>query len=294
MSEKDDSKRNGNGRNGQPRRKALDLRLALNALSDVVQNRPPPIREFDQIYMKVGDMVVYAEYLCRKLDGRSLVFVGDGDAIGLSIAHLMNEGILDYGPSRIILLDFDERMVNSVNRFAQGNDFADRMEARLYNVADEIDPPLLESFEAFHINPPWGQYNDGKSVISFLRRGAQLLTDDGLGVVAIADDETKKWPGQVLRMTQKAAIDLGMAVVEMQPHMHTYHLEDAPELASCAMIFRKVEKFELKNEPLTTEEKKDFYGRDQHLEARFVREIAHIGRGMADPRDYKIESEVLE
>ncbi|MBB4170802.1 putative methyltransferase [Rhizobium sp. BK538] len=215
-------------RQGQPRRKALDLRLALNALSDVVQNRPPPIREFDQIYMKVGDMVVYAEYLCRKLDDRSLVFVGDGDAIGLSIAHLMNEGILDYGPSKLLLLDFDERMVNSVNRFALDNNFADRMEARLYNVADALDPTLLESFDAFHINPPWGQYNDGKSVVSFLRRGAQLLTDQGLGVVAIADDDTKTWPGLVLRMTQKAAIELGMAVVEMQPHMHTYHLEDAP------------------------------------------------------------------
>ncbi|WP_165505220.1 bis-aminopropyl spermidine synthase family protein [Rhizobium leguminosarum] len=294
MSDNDERKKNGNGRKGQPRRKALDLRLALNALSDVVQNRPPPIREFDQIYMKVGDMVVYAEYLCRKLDGRSLAFVGDGDAIGLSIAHLMNEGILEYGPSRLLLLDFDERMVNSVNRFAQDNEFSHQMEARLYNVADALDPALLESFDAFHINPPWGQYNDGKSVVSFLRRGAQLLTDQGLGVVAIADDDTNTWPGLVLRMTQKAAIELGMAVVEMQPHMHTYHLEDAPELASCAMIFRKVEKFELTNEPLTAEEKKDFYGRDQHLEARYVREIEHIGRGMADPRDYKIESEVAE
>lgn len=289
-----EGRKNGIGRNGQPRQKALDLRLALNALSDVVQNRPPPIREFDQIYMKVGDMVVYAEYLCRKLAGRPLVFVGDGDAIGLSIAHLINEGILDYGPSRILLLDFDERMVNSVNRFAQDNEFSYPIEARLYNVADALDPALLESFDAFHINPPWGQYNDGKSVVSFLRRGAQLLNDQGLGVVAIADDDTKAWPGHVLRMTQKAAIELGMAVVEMQPHMHTYHLEDAPELASCAMIFRKVEKLDLPNQALNTEEKRDFYGRDQHLEARYVREIEHIGRGMADPRDYSIEKEGLE
>ena len=33
MSENDERKKNGNGRNGQPRRRALDLRLALNALS---------------------------------------------------------------------------------------------------------------------------------------------------------------------------------------------------------------------------------------------------------------------
>ena len=30
----------------------IDLRDALNAVSDVIQNRPRPIREFDQIYMK--------------------------------------------------------------------------------------------------------------------------------------------------------------------------------------------------------------------------------------------------
>jgi len=30
----------------------IDLRAALNAVSDVVQNRPRPLRVFDQIYMK--------------------------------------------------------------------------------------------------------------------------------------------------------------------------------------------------------------------------------------------------
>lgn len=31
----------------------FDLRLAINAVSDVVANRPPPIREFDRVYMAV-------------------------------------------------------------------------------------------------------------------------------------------------------------------------------------------------------------------------------------------------
>ena len=39
-----------------------DLKAALNAISDVVQNRPLPLREFDQIYMKVGDMVEQAQH----------------------------------------------------------------------------------------------------------------------------------------------------------------------------------------------------------------------------------------
>src|SRR2546426_11594299 len=112
----------------------LDLRLALNAVSDVVANRPQPLREFDQIYMKVGDLVVHAEFVARRFDGRKVVFVGDGDAIGLAIAHLMNEKVIEYGPRHVTVLDFDERMVNSVNEFAADYECVDRIEARLYNV----------------------------------------------------------------------------------------------------------------------------------------------------------------
>jgi hypothetical protein len=41
--------------------KEIDLRSAINAISDVVQNRPRPIRELDQIYMKTGDMVLIVD-----------------------------------------------------------------------------------------------------------------------------------------------------------------------------------------------------------------------------------------
>lgn len=61
----------------------FDLRNAINAISDVVQNRPPPLREFDQIYMKVADMVIQAEYVARVFDGKDVVFVGDGDGMCL-------------------------------------------------------------------------------------------------------------------------------------------------------------------------------------------------------------------
>ena len=59
-------------------REPIDLREALNAISDVVQNRPRALREFDQIYMKSGDMVLQSEFVAswansHKQDGdRSL------------------------------------------------------------------------------------------------------------------------------------------------------------------------------------------------------------------------------
>jgi predicted methyltransferase len=75
----------------------IDLRAAVNAISDVIQNRPLPLRIFDQIYMKAGDMVLQSEFAARWADGKKLAFIGDGDAISVCIAYLHARGILNYG-----------------------------------------------------------------------------------------------------------------------------------------------------------------------------------------------------
>lgn len=51
----------------------LDLRRAINAVSDVIQNRPQPLREFDQIYMKAGDMVLQTSLIAQRFAGRNHV-----------------------------------------------------------------------------------------------------------------------------------------------------------------------------------------------------------------------------
>jgi hypothetical protein len=57
----------------------IDLKAAINAISDVVQNRPRPLREFDQIYMKSGDMVLQSELVgrCGMVVPNGVLF-GDG------------------------------------------------------------------------------------------------------------------------------------------------------------------------------------------------------------------------
>lgn len=88
----------------------LDLRSAINAVSDVVANRPLPIREFDQIYMKVADMVIQAHFVAQRYDGLEVVFIGDGDAIGLAVMHLAESGVFESGPKSILVLDFDNEL----------------------------------------------------------------------------------------------------------------------------------------------------------------------------------------
>jgi predicted methyltransferase len=268
---------------------AFDLRRALNAISDVIENRPLPLREFDQIYMKAGDMVIHTEFVARRFADREVVFVGDGDAIGLAVVHLMNEGVLEKGPRHITVLDFDERMVNSIRRFAADFECEDRITAECYNVIDAVPDELLGRFDAFHINPPWGQHNDGESVAVFLERAVQMLRVGGTGMVIIADDAELPWTNRVLARAQATALASGLIVDEMLPALHHYHLDDAPDLQSCTLIFRKVGPDQIKNERLSTDRLENFYGRAQALRVHYVREIPNVWRRQADDRTYTFE-----
>jgi hypothetical protein len=61
-------------------KKDIDLRAAINAISDVIQNRPRPLRELDQIHMKAGDMVLQSELVAWWARDKKIAFIGDGDA----------------------------------------------------------------------------------------------------------------------------------------------------------------------------------------------------------------------
>jgi predicted methyltransferase len=146
----------------------IDLRAAINAISDVVQNRPLPLREFDQIYMKAGDMVLQSEFVGRWANGERLAFIGDGDAISICVAYLHARKILDNGPSKIVVYDFDECICDAVRRFAD-RERLDTLDACLYNCLDRFPGP--STFDCFYTNPPWGASNGGESVCIFTQRG---------------------------------------------------------------------------------------------------------------------------
>lgn len=214
-------------------RKEIDLREAINAVSDVVQNRPRPLREFDQIYMKTGDMVLQSEFVASWANDKRLAFIGDGDAISVCVAYLQKRGIVDYGPSRITVFDFDERIVQAVKRFAD-KERLEHLDAVLYNSLDKFPQPSV--FDAFYTNPPWGASNNGESVNIFTQRGMEAIGYHGTGMIVIADDEELDWPKQVLGMAQAFAAQAGFYVSRMMPRMHLYHLDDAPNLRSCNLI----------------------------------------------------------
>ena len=210
--------------------KQVDLRQAVNAVSDVVQNRPRPLREFDQIHMKSGDMVMQSEIVADWANEKRLVFIGDGDAVSVCVAYLQSRGIFDFGPSKITVFDFDERTGNAVKRFADRGRL-EHLDACLYNCLDAF--PNYTKFDCFYTNPPWGASNKGESVNVFVQRGIEAIGYDGDGMIVVADDDDLPWPKQVLARVQAYAAERGIYVSRMQRKLHEYHLDDAPELKSC-------------------------------------------------------------
>jgi predicted methyltransferase len=267
----------------------IDLKAAINAVSDVVQNRPRPIREFDQIYMKTGDMVMQSEFVASWANNKRLAFIGDGDSISVCVAYLHARGILSYGPSMTTVFDFDERMVGAINRFAD-RERLENLQAVLYNCIDSM--PQNERFECFYTNPPWGASNNGASVNLFVQRGMEATRYRGEGMIVIADDPHLDWPQEVLYQVQTFASANDFFVSRMMPQLHSYHLDDAPDLRSCNLIIkaRPGNTERVGSQPVGRGARLDnFYGRDTQLRVKYVRERKRLDYGKADETEYEFE-----
>ena len=269
-------------------RRRVDLRKALNAVSDVVQNRPRPLRVFDQIHMKTGDMVLQSEMIADWADGKRLAFIGDGDAISVCVAYLRVRDVLNFGPSHITVFDFDERTVEAVMNFAD-RERIPNLDAKLYNV---LDPMVTDRpYDCFYTNPPWGASNDGESVNIFVERGMEATGHAGEGVVVIADDDDLPWPKRVLASVQGFAATHGFYVSQMQRKLHEYHLDDAPDLKSCNLYLAALPGNSTRAPSVAITDGarlKNFYGLSQPPTVRYVKARRRLDYGVAHEDEYEL------
>lgn len=267
----------------------IDLRAAINAISDVVQNRPRPLRELDQIYMKTGDMVLQSELIARWADGKRLAFIGDGDAISICVAYLKHRQIFDFGPSEIVVFDFDERICGAITRFADKEQITN-LRSVLYNCLDAF--PEEGQFDCFYTNPPWGASNDGASVNVFVQRGMEAVGYKGEGTVVIADDHDLEWPQRVLAATQSFALESGFYIQKMSSRLHLYHLDDNPDLKSCNLVLKSLPGVTPPGNSVAINDPDrlaHFYGHNQHIKIKYVREKSRVDYGKAHDDEYKYE-----
>ena len=268
----------------------VDLRKAINAVSDVVQNRPRPLREFDQIYMKTGDMVLQSELIASWANEKRIAFIGDGDAISVCIAYLQGRDVLDFGPSEIMVFDFDERIVQAVKRFADREQLK-HLDAELYSCFDPF--PDRTAFDRFYTNPPWGASNSGESAIVFMQRGIEAVHFSGEGVIVIADDEELSWPKEVLANVQRYVCDCDFFISRLQPKLHSYHLDDAPDLQSCNLFVSSLPTACDHHAPSRAisdrRRLENFYGRSNIPRVRYIREKKRLDYGKAHDDEYELE-----
>jgi predicted methyltransferase len=241
--------------------------------------------------MKTGDMVMQSEAIAHWADGKRLAFIGDGDAISVCVAYLRNRKVLDFGPSRVVVFDFDERTVNAVKRFAD-KERLENLDAELYNVLDPFS--VSSKFDLFYTNPPWGQSNNGASVNAFVQRGIEAVQYDGEGCVVIADDDELAWPKRVLASVQSYAAERGFYVSRMNRKLHQYHLDDAPELRSCNLYLTSLpgngSNLARPSVALTDPENlRNFYGRSKEPRVKYVRELKKPDYGKAPEEEYRLE-----
>jgi predicted methyltransferase len=240
--------------------------------------------------MKTADMLLQTEHVGRYFNNKRVIFIGDGDAIGLCLVHLHNQHKLEQGPKSVHVLDFDERVVLSIQHFAKRFDIEDRVSASLYNVADPLPEQYWQQFEGFYTNPPFGASNGGRSIEAFLKRGVEAVGDEALGCLVIADHYDYPWTQNVLFATEQLVLSNGFAISELLPRFHHYHLDDAPELTSCSMIIRRVkyDKVPYNSQPLDFSMLANFYGEESPLRVKYIRDLTNGGK--LPSRDHIIES----
>lgn len=250
----------------------------INAVSDIIHHRPSPIRGYDQIYMKAGDFVYYLELLDKFIDGKSAIFIGDGDGIGVALCHLSNLHLLK-GPRHCIVLDFDERIVEFVNNFASENGFRDVIEAKLYNVVDPL-PSTLKNYEFFHTNPPYGSFNTGRSAMIFVARGMEMCTSLGsMGGIVLPCHPQLEWTKEVLLNVQQFILSYGFVFKEIIQNIHIYHLDDNPDLRTGLLVIERIKEIDppYKRKRVPKEELKYFFNRKDSPIPHYIRKLENGG-----------------
>ncbi|MBM3216665.1 putative methyltransferase [Candidatus Poribacteria bacterium] len=248
----------------------------LSAIGEVVRNRPEPLRKFDQIYMNEPDMVYQVCALSHWLQDRNVLFVGDGDGIGLALTHCSRRGLVANGPKHVTVLDFDERVVNSINGFASRLSYNQAIRAERYNVVDPLPKQHWSMFNAFYTNPPWGASNGGASVRAFVQRAIEAMGGLARGCIVIGDSPEHEWTYAVQLSVQRQLLAASFRIAAMAPRLHKYALDDDPDLTSCLIHCERTDDpgvLSYKSAALPEGTLRDFYGTAKDLNTQYVKDV---------------------
>jgi len=188
--------------------------------------------------MRRNDLLRQAKLISPYVSGKSIAFIGDMDGASALLGLLVQCGWAR--PAQMLVLDFDERVLDAACSLAYQYGFASWLETRPYNVFDPVDTDLVGQFDWFYTNPPYGSSNTGASARLFITRGCELVRPGGEGCIILPDDGFRPWTQQAMLETQRFLTAHGWMVTEKLNQMHGYQLDDDPGLASSLVLVKEV------------------------------------------------------
>lgn len=154
-------------------------------------------RELTKFNILPEYLEAHVKSFAHLIENKSLVFLGDGDGMGVLVALLASNDLLPL-PKEIVVLDIDERKLNLYKTMAEKQNPHNKIkfETRLYNVFDKVPAALVSRFNFFHINPPFkaNKKPKGLGFAFFLERALELTKTEACGVVVYPmSDPDMKW-----------------------------------------------------------------------------------------------------
>jgi len=175
---------------------------ALALFREIATNRPIAKAEFDQWYMLPEHALHRAGFMNSRGDllNKRILIIGDDDLLGLALA-------LTNLPSEVVVLDFDERIINFTNEVAKSHNL--RISAEFYDARLGFPEKLKGRFDVFACDP----VETVEGVRVFVSRGSTSLKGPGSVVyfgLTTLECGKKKWMN-----IQREVIGMGMAITDV-------------------------------------------------------------------------------
>ena len=156
----------------------------LEEYKKIVQKRPSPTVSFFQGYMYEYDVVARVAVMHHYGDllNNAFLLVGDDDLLSVALA-------LTELPSRIVVLDIDERLGEFLNRV--NKEYGFEIEFLKFDVSEPLPEEFMGKFDVFSSEP----LETLSGLQAFLSRGVCCLKRNGVGYFGLTTIEAslKKW-----------------------------------------------------------------------------------------------------
>lgn len=161
-----------------------DFQEILEKFKEIVKERPEPIVEYIQGYMKEEDVIrrIVFMHSYQDLKDKNIILIGDDDLLSIALA-------LTKLPKRVVVLDIDERLVNFLKEINRKYDF--NIEIIKYNVSEPFPKKLIKKFDVFSCEP----LETYSGLKLFIGRGINSLKKNGVGYFGLTIQEASypKW-----------------------------------------------------------------------------------------------------